>query len=330
MEDPRSAAGNDSTTILSASQPSLSILKSHSGPFAQGQQNATYTVTVSNNNSAATSSGVVTVTDTLPAGLTLVSMAGSGWSCSSNVCTRSDALPGGNPYPAITVTVNVLGNATSPQVNQVSVSGGGSAPASWSDSTVITIGTPTLSVNRTRLNFGYSGSLITSPQTVTVNISGGLNVAWTAASDRSNVTVSPATGTGTGTFQVTATPPSGGGTAGAILTVTSTGATGSPQQIQVNVTSVTPAAPFGSFDTPANNTSGITGAVGVTGWALDSIEVPAGPAVSASGVRLSPAKLRPQTAWSSSAMRIWLPTRGPTLRAPIPVRPTSTARAGAI
>jgi uncharacterized repeat protein (TIGR01451 family) len=269
------ANGNDSTTILTASQPSLSILKSHSANFAQGQQNATYTVTVSNNNAAATSSGGVSVTDTLPSGLTLVSMAGTGWNCSSNTCTRTDALVGGASYPAITVTVNVLGNAASPQVNQVSVSGGGSAPASWSDSTLIAIGTPTLTINRTRLNFGYSGALITSPQTVTVNISGGLNVAWTAASDRPNVTVSPASGTGSGTFQVTAAAPSGGGSAGAIITVSAAGATGSPQQVQVNVTAVTPALPYGSFDTPVNNTTGVTGAIGVTGWALDNIEVPA-------------------------------------------------------
>jgi len=269
------ANGNDSTTILTASQPSLAILKTHSASFAQGQQSATYTVTVSNNNAAAITSGAVTVTDTLPSGLTLVSMAGSGWNCSSNTCTRSDTLAGGASYPAITVTVNVLANAASPQVNQVSVSGGGSAPASWSDSTVITISTPTLTVNRTRLNFGYSGTLITSPQTVTVNIAGGLNVAWTAASDRSNVTVSPTSGIGSGTFQVTAAPPPTNGSPGAIITVTAAGATGSPQQIQVNVASVSPGLPFGSFDTPANNTSGITGAVGVTGWALDSTEVPA-------------------------------------------------------
>lgn len=280
-----SAVANDSTTILSVGQPSLSILKSHSGSFAQGQNNATYTVTVSNNNAAATSSGGVTVTDTLPSGLTLVSMAGTGWNCSSNVCTRSDALPGGQSYPPITATVNVLVNATSPQVNQVSVSGGGSASASWSDSTVISIGTPTLTVNRSRLNFGYSGSLITSPQTVTVNISGGLNTAWSAASDRSNVTVSPTSGTGTGTFQVTATPPSAGGS-GAIITVTATGATGSPQQVQVNVTSATPAAPFGSFDTPINGTTGITGSIPVTGWALDSIEISAGTASTGSGVSI--------------------------------------------
>jgi hypothetical protein len=36
---------------------------------------------------------------------------------------------------------------------------------------------------------------------------------------------------------------------------------------------VTPALPFGSFDTPLNNTTGISGAIPVTGWVLDNIEV---------------------------------------------------------
>jgi uncharacterized repeat protein (TIGR01451 family) len=270
-----SAVGNanDSTTVLAASQPSLSISKTHAGNFAQGQQNATYTITVSNNNAAATTSGTVTVTDTLPAGLTLVSMTGTGWNCASITCTRSDALAGGTSYAPITVTVNVQSNATSPQVNQVSVSGGGSAAAGASDSTVISISTPTLTVNRTQLNFGYSGALITSPQTVTVNIAGGQNVGWTVSSDRPNVTVAPASGTGSATFQVTATAPAGGGSQGAIITVTSPGATGSPQQVHVSVASVATQPVFGSFDTPINNTSGIAGAIPVTGWALDTIEV---------------------------------------------------------
>jgi uncharacterized repeat protein (TIGR01451 family) len=267
------ANANDSTTVLAASQPSLSISKTHAGSFAQGQQNATYTVTVSNNNGAATTSGTVTLTDTLPTGLTLVSMSGTGWNCASNTCSRSDALAGGTSYAPITVTVNVQTNATSPQVNQVSVSGGGSAAAGANDSTLISISTPTLTVNRTQLNFGYSGALITSPQTVTVNIAGGQNVAWTVSSDRPNVTVSPASGTGSGTFQVTAAAPAGGGSQGAIITVTSPGATGSPQQVQVSVASVATQPVFGSFDTPTNNLTGIAGAIAVTGWALDTIEV---------------------------------------------------------
>src|SRR5262249_41113257 len=98
---------------------------------------ATYTVVVSNAASASATSGTVTVTETLPSGLTLVSMAGTGWTCTANSCTRSDALSGGSAYPAITVTVSVNQNAVSPQVNVIAVSGGGSSSASTSDSTNI-------------------------------------------------------------------------------------------------------------------------------------------------------------------------------------------------
>jgi len=75
----------------------------------------------------------------VPAGLTLVSIAGTGWTCPAggNTCTRADALASGASYPAITVTVNVAANASSPQVNAVSVSGGGSGSANTTDSTTI-------------------------------------------------------------------------------------------------------------------------------------------------------------------------------------------------
>ena len=118
-------------------QPVLSITKTHTGSFTQGQQNVTYSVTVSNRVNAVPTNGTVTVTETVPSGLTLVSMAGTGWTCSANGCTRSDALIAGASFPPITVTVNVASNATSPQVNQVSVSGGGSANTVASDSTTI-------------------------------------------------------------------------------------------------------------------------------------------------------------------------------------------------
>src|SRR5262249_46262656 len=65
------------------------------------------------------------------------SMAGAGWTCAGNSCTRSDALSGGASFPPITVTVNVAANAASPQVNNVAVAGGGSASASANDSTVV-------------------------------------------------------------------------------------------------------------------------------------------------------------------------------------------------
>jgi uncharacterized repeat protein (TIGR01451 family) len=129
-------------TVNQAGIPSaLSVTKTHTGNFKPGQNGATYTVTVSNGASAGPTSGAVTVTDTPPSGLTVTSMAGTGWTCPSpsggNTCTRSDALAAGASYAAIVVTVNVAANATSPQVNTVSVSGGGSAIASATDSTTI-------------------------------------------------------------------------------------------------------------------------------------------------------------------------------------------------
>ena len=115
----------------------LSITKMHTAGFTQGQQHATYTVTVSNRANAVPTGGDITVTEIPPSGLTLVSMSGTGWACAATNCTRSDVLNGGEGYPPITVTVNVAANASSPQVNQVSVSGGGSGSAAATDSTTI-------------------------------------------------------------------------------------------------------------------------------------------------------------------------------------------------
>src|SRR6185369_6190507 len=92
----------------------------------------TYTITVSNGAAAGATDGtLVTVTDTLPAGLTATNIAGTGWTCTlaTLTCTRTDVLAAGMSYPAITLTVNVAANATTPQVNNATVSGGGDASA---------------------------------------------------------------------------------------------------------------------------------------------------------------------------------------------------------
>ncbi len=100
--------------------PLLTIQSFHSGSFLQGQ-NGIYSLTVSNNASAGPTSGTVAVTDTLPSGLTLVSMAGSGWNCSSATCTRSDALAAGASYPAMIVTASVPSSAPAQVCNQATV-----------------------------------------------------------------------------------------------------------------------------------------------------------------------------------------------------------------
>jgi uncharacterized repeat protein (TIGR01451 family) len=144
-------SASDATTITQL--PDLTIAKTHSGNFAQGQIGATYTLTASNAGSAPTS-GTVTVTDTLPAGLIATAIGGTGWSCTlgSLICTRSDALAAGSSYPPITLTVNVANNAAASVTNNATVSGGGEANTSndsASDATTITAVTYTIAGNVT-------------------------------------------------------------------------------------------------------------------------------------------------------------------------------------
>lgn len=113
----------------------LGIVKSHSGNFTQGQTGATFQLVVTNTGGIATS-GTITVTEMVPAGLTFVSMSGTGWTVAGNVATRSDSLLPGHSYDPLTITVNVASDASSPLVNQVGVSGDG-ATAVASDSVII-------------------------------------------------------------------------------------------------------------------------------------------------------------------------------------------------
>jgi len=208
------SSASDSAVINPIGHPLLAIAKSHTGNFTQGQQGATYTVTVSNGANAGPTSGTVTVTDTVPAGLTLVSMAGTGWTCVAASCTRSDALAAGASYPGITVTVNVASNASSPQVNMAGVSGGGSvAPPPASDSTVITSTNVLLTIIPGGNGTGTVRSTpagINCGATCSVNFASGTTVVLTATpSDGSTFTgwgAGPCEGTGTCTITLTSPP----------------------------------------------------------------------------------------------------------------------------
>nr|WP_306673704.1 Ig-like domain repeat protein [Tahibacter caeni] len=116
------ATDTDTLTALA----DLTIAKSHAGNFTQGQTGAIYTLTISNVGGSPTS-GMVTATDTLPAGLTATAIGGGGWTCTlaTLTCTRPDALAAGSGYPPITLTVNVASNATASVTNTAAVSGGG-------------------------------------------------------------------------------------------------------------------------------------------------------------------------------------------------------------
>jgi uncharacterized repeat protein (TIGR01451 family) len=119
---------NDTATdpIAVVQVADLTIAKSHSGSFVPGQTGDTYAITVTNVGPGATN-GLVTVTDTLPAGVTATAIAGPGWTCvlATLSCTRSDVLAAGASYPPITLTVDISLDATGILVDRVVVSGGG-------------------------------------------------------------------------------------------------------------------------------------------------------------------------------------------------------------
>jgi uncharacterized repeat protein (TIGR01451 family) len=192
-------------SLTNTGAPDLAIVKTHAVTFSQGQNGATYSIAVTNVGNVA-SSGTVTVTDTLPTGLTLVSISGNGWTCgppnAANVCTRSDALTAGMPYAAITVTVNVAANAPASVMNMATVSGGGDVNPNNNSSTDTTTINPitdvSSSVKVTQNGFGRNRATGVWTATMTVTkisaspINGPIQVVLTNLS--SNATMVNNTG----------------------------------------------------------------------------------------------------------------------------------------
>ena len=114
------ASANTVTFTVVDPFPDLLLSTSHNG-LAEGYSES-YNLTVSNVGTAATTSSV-TVTDTLPQGLSFVSSSGGGWACSAAgqivTCVRVAPL-GVNESSSVTLTVAV-GNSPAAVDHQVSV-----------------------------------------------------------------------------------------------------------------------------------------------------------------------------------------------------------------
>jgi uncharacterized repeat protein (TIGR01451 family) len=131
------SSNNNLSVLLGVLSPTLSITSSHSGPFFLGETGETYTITVTNSGPGITS-GAVTVTDTLPAGMVATAIGGTGWNCAlaSLSCTSSATMAVG-AISTIAVTVNVTAMNTGVVINQAAVSGGGAVAASGNDPTTL-------------------------------------------------------------------------------------------------------------------------------------------------------------------------------------------------
>jgi uncharacterized repeat protein (TIGR01451 family) len=130
----------DGVSVLLGGCADLTVTKTHTGNFKAGGTH-TYAITVSNVGSGSVQ-GVVTMTENLPAGLTITSLGGSyPWQCTlAGTCTTSDVRPPNTSYPPIYVHVSVARTAPASVTNSVTVSGGGDAnPANNSASDPTTI-----------------------------------------------------------------------------------------------------------------------------------------------------------------------------------------------
>ncbi|HEX8560591.1 MAG TPA: DUF11 domain-containing protein [Pyrinomonadaceae bacterium] len=149
---PANNTATDTDTVVAAAD--LSITKAAAGAFAVGY-NASYTLTA-RNNGPQSAAGTITVSDTLPAGLTYVSAAGTGWTCShaSGVvtCTRPGPVTSGTTLPAVTVTVSVAAAAAPSVTNSASVSSNTTFDPDSSDNT----GAATTNVLYLKLDKSYT------------------------------------------------------------------------------------------------------------------------------------------------------------------------------
>ena len=108
--------------------PDVTLSKNQRRELTRGLT-ASYTIPVSNISPYGSTSGVVTVNDTLPVGLTPTSASGTGWTCSIAAqtvsCVDSTVLAAGGTYSPIAINATVLQTAPSTDTNIATVSGGG-------------------------------------------------------------------------------------------------------------------------------------------------------------------------------------------------------------
>jgi len=237
-------------------QPSLA----HVGNFSQGENNAQYTVNITNDGPGSTgdptqtAANAMVVTDTLPTGLTYSFFSGTNWGCSASgqtvTCTNDSAIGSGDGYPALTIDVDVSASATGSVSNEIIAGGAGTAnKTSNSDSaqiyvapsinsgssTTFTVGSPdtfsvtTAAATYPTASFSESG-VLPSGVTLTDNGNGTATLAGTPAAGTSGaypITITAANGTVNATQNFTLTVNQASAITSAAATTFTVGSTGS-------------------------------------------------------------------------------------------------------
>src|SRR5205823_1273494 len=89
--------------VTATGTPDLALTATHSAGFTQGDIGDTLFITVTNVGDGM-SSGTITVSNTLPSGLTATAISGAGWTTTlaTLTATRSDVLGAGSTCPTLT------------------------------------------------------------------------------------------------------------------------------------------------------------------------------------------------------------------------------------
>ncbi len=149
---------NDSITVL---VPDLTITKSHTGASFFSGGSVTFTLTASNVGAGPTV-GTVTVSDTLPAGLSATAISGAApWSCTLAPlsCATTAVLAPGAAYPPIAVMANITGSGT--LVNNAAIGGGGETNLTndnATDSIIVLVPDMTITKSHTGTAFTAGGT----------------------------------------------------------------------------------------------------------------------------------------------------------------------------
>ncbi|MCC6317393.1 MAG: DUF11 domain-containing protein, partial [Gemmatimonadaceae bacterium] len=168
---------NNTGTVLpvpTVEPPDLALTKTASGPFVVGKP-STYSIVVRNVGNGATV-GAITVTDTVPAGLTITGASGSGWTCTVTgrvvTCTHPGPLAGGASLPPITVNVIPTASAMPSVTNTARVTTPGDGNGTNDGDTVTTpvSGQPDLALDKQGPDSLTVGG--TAPWTLTVRNTG--------------------------------------------------------------------------------------------------------------------------------------------------------------
>jgi hypothetical protein len=202
------------------------------------------------------------------------------WQVSTNGGTSFTNLTDGAPYSGTTSATLIVTEATT------SLNGAryravvtNTVASATSDAATLTVrGNATASPASLRFAAVRRGvSLtVTTAQQVTVTFAGA-GSSWTATSTVPWLVAVPGGGSGAGTFEVVLNPdaiPAEGASHTGSMTISTPQAPTTSVTIPVVLTVTTETLPpVGQVDTPSQDSTGLQGAIGVTGWVLDDIGV---------------------------------------------------------